>query len=92
EIGPLLANKAVNFIADKAKSDKPFFMYYCSQAVHTPHMASEELNGVKIAGTTPSRHMDMIKELDVQVGMMVEELKKQGIYENTVFIFTSDNG
>ncbi|MDO6801350.1 arylsulfatase [Wenyingzhuangia sp. 1_MG-2023] len=92
KIGPLLANKAVNFIADKAKSDKPFFMYYCSQAVHTPHMASEELNGVKIAGTTPSRHMDMIKELDVQVGMMVEELKKQGIYENTVFIFTSDNG
>ena len=91
-IGPLLAHKAVQFISDKAKEDKPFFMYYCSQAVHTPHMAATELDGVKIAGTTPSRHIDMIKELDVQVGMLVKELKKQGIYENTVFIFTSDNG
>ncbi|NJB83461.1 sulfatase family protein [Wenyingzhuangia aestuarii] len=92
KIGPLLVKKATTYIAKKAKEKKPFFMYYCSQAVHTPHMASAELNGVKIAGTTPSRHMDMIKELDVQVGMMIQELKKQGIYENTVFIFTSDNG
>ncbi|NIJ45906.1 arylsulfatase A-like enzyme [Wenyingzhuangia heitensis] len=91
-IGPLLANKAVKFISQKAKEDKPFFMYYCSQAVHTPHMAAAELDGVKIAGTTPSRHIDMIKELDVQVGMLVKELKKQGVYDNTVFIFTSDNG
>ncbi|WP_075589677.1 sulfatase family protein [Labilibacter marinus] len=91
-IGPLIAHKAVDYIASKAKGDKPFFMYYCSQAVHTPHSAPKELNGVKIAGTTPSNHMDMIKELDVQMGMMIDELKKQGIYENTVFIFTSDNG
>lgn len=92
KIGPILANKAVKYIAENSKKDKPFFMYYCSQAVHTPHMAAEELNGVKIAGTTPSNHMDMIKELDVQVGMLVEELKKQGVYENTLIIFTSDNG
>ncbi|MDC0584815.1 arylsulfatase, partial [Bacteroidales bacterium] len=91
-IGPLIANKAVDYIAKNAKQDKPFFMYYCSQAVHTPHAAPDELDGVKIKGTTPSKHMDMIKELDVQMGMMVKELKKQGIYENTVFIFTSDNG
>lgn len=92
DIGPLLANKAVDYIKAYAKSKQPFFMYYCSQAVHTPHAPIDELNGIKIAGTTPSKHMDMIKELDVQVGMMVDELKKQGIYENTVFIFTSDNG
>jgi arylsulfatase A-like enzyme len=92
KIGPILANKAVNYISKNANKEKPFFMYYCSQAVHTPHMAAGELNGVKVAGTTPSRHLDMIKELDIQVGMMVEELKKQGIYENTLIVFTSDNG
>ncbi|BAX81124.1 sulfatase family protein [Labilibaculum antarcticum] len=92
KIGPLLVNKAVDYIKGHANKKEPFFMYYCSQAVHTPHSAAKELNGVKIAGTTPSRHMDMIKELDVQVGMIVDELKEQGIYENTVLIFTSDNG
>jgi arylsulfatase A-like enzyme len=92
EIGPLIINKAVSYIEKQAKSEKPFFMYYCSQAVHTPHAPPAELNGIKIAGTTPSKHMDMIKELDVQVGMIVDELKKQGIYENTVIVFTSDNG
>lgn len=92
EIGPLIVHKAVDYIKGQARDDAPFFMYYCSQAVHTPHSPPEELNEIKILGSTPSRHMDMIQELDVQVGMMVDELKKQGIYENTVFIFTSDNG
>lgn len=92
EIGPLLVSKAVSYIAENAKKKEPFFMYYCSQAVHTPHTPIDELNGVKIAGTTPSKHMDMIKELDVQVGMLINELKKQGVNENTVIIFTSDNG
>jgi len=92
QIGPLIAEKAVNFIKSNAKKDKPFFMYYCSQAVHTPHDPPAEIGGVKIKGTTPSKHLDMVKELDVQIKMMVDELKRQGIYENTVFIFTSDNG
>lgn len=92
EIGPLIANKAVNYISQHAKDNKPFFLYYCSQAVHTPHAAPEELDGIKIKGTTPSKHMDMIKELDIQIKMMVDELKRQGVYENTLFIFTSDNG
>lgn len=92
EIGPILAKKAVKYIANNSNKEKPFFMYYCSQAVHTPHLAAEELDGVKIAGTTPSRHIDMIKELDVQLGMLVKELKKQGVYDNTLIIFTSDNG
>jgi len=92
QLGPLLVDKAVNYITANANGTKPFFMYYCSQAVHLPHTPPKSLNGIAIAETTPSRHMDMIKELDVQIGMMVAELKKQGIYENTVFIFTSDNG
>lgn len=90
--GPMLANKGVEYIRKNANQNKPFFMYYCSQAVHLPHNPPKELNGIKIAGTTPSPHMDMIKELDVQMGMLVNELKKQGVYENTIFIFTSDNG
>ena len=91
DAGPLLINKAVDYI-DRQANKGPFFMYYCSQAVHVPHTPCVELDGVKIKGTTPSAHMDMIKELDVQMGMLIKRLKQHGIYENTVFIFTSDNG
>lgn len=90
--GKLLVDKAVTFIERNAKTKEPFFMYYCSQAVHKPHTPSKTLNGTKIAGTTPSNHLDMVKELDVQMEMMVQALKAQGVYENTLIIFTSDNG
>ena len=92
DMGPLLVGKAVDYINGHAGNKDPFFIYYCSQAVHLPHTPPEELNGIPINGTTPSRHMDMIKELDIQIAMLVEALKEKGIYENTLFIFTSDNG
>ncbi len=92
EMGPLLVHKAVDYINLQANQKEPFFIYYCSQAVHLPHTPPAKLNGENIAGETPSKHMDMIKELDVQVGMLVEALKAQGVFENTLFIFTSDNG
>jgi len=88
----LLVNKAVDFIKKNNKRKAPFFMYYCSQAVHKPHTPSNSLNGKKIAGTTPSNHLDMVKELDVQMEMLINALKEQGLFENTLFIFTSDNG
>lgn len=90
QAGPILAKKGVDYIAKHAA--KPFFIYYCSQAVHIPHAPPVELDGVKIKGTTPGKHGDMIKELDVQVGMLVRALKEAGVYDNTLFIFTSDNG
>lgn len=90
--GELLINKAVNFIDKNSNSKKPFFMYYCSQAVHKPHTPSKKLNNTKIAGTTPSNHLDMVKELEVQMEMIVNALKEKGIYKNTLIIFTSDNG
>ncbi|CAZ97756.1 sulfatase family protein [Zobellia galactanivorans] len=88
--GPILANKAVDYI--KNQKQKPFFIYYCSQAVHVPHTPAETLDGVKIKGSTLGNHGDMIAELDAQVGMMIKALKKTGTYKNTLFVFTSDNG
>ncbi|VGO16434.1 Arylsulfatase [Pontiella desulfatans] len=92
--GPLLAEKAKAFIERQVKTSptQPFFMYYCTQAVHIPHTPPKELNGVKIAGTTPGPHGDMIKELDAQVGVLIQTLEKAGIFDNTLFIVTSDNG
>jgi arylsulfatase A-like enzyme len=92
--GPMLAEKAKAYIRRQtaASPDQPFFIYYCSQAVHIPHTPPAELDGVNIAGTTTGPHGDMVKELDVQVGMLIQSLKEAGVYDNTLFIFTSDNG
>ena len=90
-MGPLLVNKAIDFI-EKSNQEQPFFMYYCSLAVHLPHTPTKELNNTKIAKSTPSNHLDLVKELDVQIAMMIATLKKKGIYENTIILFTSDNG
>ena len=91
-MGPLLAHQACDYIRTRGRDSDPFFLYYCSLAVHKPHTPSDSLNGQQIAGSTPVAHLDLVKELDIQVGMMIDALKEQGMYENTLFIFTSDNG
>lgn len=93
-VGPILATEAVKYLEQQttANPDQPFFMYYCSQAVHGPHTPPDKLDGVSIAGRTPSAHGDMVHELDTQVGMIIKSLKKTGVYKNTLVIFTSDNG
>lgn len=93
-VGRLLTEKAQAFIESQANShsENPFFMYYCSQAVHVPHDPPTNFFADSVEGTTVSAHGDMIKELDLQVGAIVNALKKNGFYENTLIIFSSDNG
>ncbi|MCP9237703.1 arylsulfatase [Lewinella sp. JB7] len=90
-MGPLLVHKAVHQIRT-APRDRPLFLYYAALAVHLPHTPADSLNGETIRGTTPSAHLDLVRELDVQLGMLMDALKEKGMYENTLFIFTSDNG
>ncbi len=90
-IGKILSTKAVDFIEDKA-DEGPFFLYYCTPMVHVPHLPPEEFDGLRIKGTTPSPHLDMLKDLDQQVSRIVNALKKAGVYDNTLIILSSDNG
>ncbi len=94
DAGLRLTQKVVQFIDHQVNDnrDQPFFVYYCSQAVHVPHEPPVSFMGEKVKETTLSAHGDMIKELDLQVGAIVDALKKHGQYENTMIIFSSDNG
>lgn len=92
ELNIVLAEKAASFIKTSSKEDKPFFLCYWTPAVHIPHTPPESLDGVKIAGTTPTPHTDMNRVLDWEVAQIVEALKESGEYDNTLIIFTSDNG
>ncbi len=93
-VGPILTAKATDYIRARVSEhpSEPFFLYFCSQAIHDPHTPPQHLGETPIAGTTPTAHGDMIAEIDAQVGALVNCLKESGIYEETLFVFTSDNG
>jgi len=95
DAGPMLAAKAVEFI-DRHISEypaAPFLMYYSSQAVHVPHTPPDMLGSDAVKGATGiSDHADLIYELDLQVGAIVKKLEDEGILDQTMIIFTSDNG
>lgn len=90
--GPMLSKRAVKFIAKNAKENQPFFLCYWSPMVHVPHEPPREFDGRKVRGETPTRHLDMLIDLDQQVGRIVGALKKAGQYEQTLIVFSSDNG
>ena len=68
--------------------DKPFFLYHAMQAVHLPSFAAPAFQGATRAGP----HGDFIAEMDHVVGQLMSTLEKLGIADNTLIIFSSDNG
>ncbi|MEN8118391.1 MAG: sulfatase, partial [Bacteroidota bacterium] len=68
--------------------DNPFFLYIAHNMPHTPWHASEDFRGSSQRGL----YGDIIQELDWSMGEIVNALKEEGIFENTIIIFTSDNG
>lgn len=78
--------EAIKFI-DKHKKE-PFFLYLPHTMPHLPLYASPAFEGKSKRGL----YGDVIEELDWSVGQVIESLKKNGLEENTLVIFTSDNG
>lgn len=72
----------------KGHNDQPFFIYLAHNMPHLPLHASPEFLGKSEKGL----YGDVIMELDWSVGEIVKTLKEEGIYDQTLFIFTSDNG
>ena len=83
-------------IVDKAQSQrKPFFMWYGVFLPHTPHNAPGRLyNKYKdIAPDEPTaRYWANVEWFDEGCGQIVKHLKEKSLYENTIFVFTCDNG
>jgi len=68
--------------------DQPFFVYYPSPFPHDPVHASEDYAGTSKGGT----YGDCVQEIDWSVGEIKKKLDEHGLTENTLIIFTSDNG
>ncbi|HEY1170444.1 MAG TPA: arylsulfatase [Verrucomicrobiae bacterium] len=88
---PDFAKKATSYIAQQAKAakdGKPFFLYLPLASPHTPILPTKEWqdkSGV-------SAYADFVLQNDWALGQVMEALEKNGLAENTLLIFTSDNG
>ena len=78
--------KAVQFI-EKNKA-QPFFLYLAHSMPHIPLFVSEEFRGRSKA----SLYVDVIEEIDWSVGEVLNALEKNNLDQNTIVVFTSDNG
>lgn len=78
--------QAINFIRNS--KDSPFFLYMAHTAPHLPLVPSKALRGKSKLGI----YGDVVQEMDWSVGQVMRELKANGLDDNTLVLFTSDNG
>ena len=96
----LLGDRAVGVINEYAKARQPFLLSLHFNAPHWPWEApGDEAESTRINGNlnhydggTQKTYQRMIEELDTQIGRVVSTLRSSGIADNTIMIFTSDNG
>ena len=84
---------AKRFITQVKDSEKPFFVYLCTNAPHGPmHAPEASSKPYQDQSVNLANFYGMIANIDDNVGAMRRFLKKEGLADNTIFIFTTDNG
>ena len=83
-----LTNRAIGFMTEQAEAGKPFFVYLPYTATHFPTMPHPDFldrSGNGLWG-------DLLMQIDSYVGELLDTLDELGVADNTIFIFTADNG
>ena len=83
-----ITKRSITFMERQVKADKPFFMYV---SLTQPHLPTEPNPAFK-GKTGNGDWADMLTEMDSNVGQLLDTVDKLGIRDNTIVIFTSDNG
>jgi arylsulfatase A-like enzyme len=86
QLTPRYTAEALKFI--RANKAKPFFLYFAHNFPHVPLFASQQFRGKSRRGL----YGDVVEELDWSVGQVLDALRAEGLAENTLVFFTSDNG
>jgi arylsulfatase A-like enzyme len=86
------SREAINFV--KRNQDSPFFLYLAYNAPHSPLQATEKYLSryEHIKDKKRRTYAAMVSAVDDGVGLILEELRRHGIEENTLIVFLSDNG
>jgi len=83
-----LTDKAMDFMERQTIENKPFFVYLPYTATHFPTMPHPDFNGK----TGNGLWADLLKQIDAYTGELLDKIDELGVAENTIFIFTADNG
>lgn len=94
----IITDRGVDFI--KRNKEKPFFLYLSHAAVHNPYQTIEDTPENRVPGEKKhaindknrARYKWMLEDLDKGVGQILDTLNEQGLAENTLVFFFSDNG
>jgi arylsulfatase A len=88
KILPALTERAVRYVEARANSAQPFLLYFALTSPHYPVVPSPEFVGKSKAG----EYGDFVVQTDAAVGAVLDALQRSGLDNNTLVIFTSDNG
>lgn len=90
DILPTFTQKAVNYIDNysKNKKDKPFYLQFTTTSPHTPIVPAKAFIGKSDAGP----YGDLVHQTDYTIGEIMKALERNNLFDNTIIIFTSDNG
>jgi arylsulfatase len=83
-----LTDRAIRFMKRQARSEKPFFVYLPYTATHFPTMPHPDFEGKSGNGLWG----DLLLQIDSYIGELLDTIDSLGIAEETIFIFTADNG
>lgn len=83
-----MTDAAVEYVAERAQTGNPFFLFMGMTRPHFPNLPSDEFAGRSRIGG----YGDSVMELDHNLGRVVEAVQEAGIEEDTVIVFVSDNG
>ena len=84
----LYTNKAIEFLQDKRDKEKPFVLYLSHTMMHTDIDASDRFRGTSDGGL----YGDVVEEFDFETGRLLDTLDALGLKDNTLVIYTTDNG
>ena len=88
DILPEITRQAVSRIHELAEQDEPFFLYFSQTSPHEPVVPSAKFKGK--SGIAPIA--DFVMETDWSAGQVIQAIDEAGISDNTIVIFTADNG
>jgi len=88
ECTPEFFRRAGKYIEEKAREKQPYFLYLALPSPHTPILPTDEFKGK--SGINP--YADFVMMVDAEVGKLLDIIEGTGESENTIIVFTSDNG
>ncbi|PCI34761.1 MAG: arylsulfatase [Flavobacteriaceae bacterium] len=88
DVTPHFFRRAFSYIKERAVAEKPFFLYLALPSPHTPILPTNEWKGK----SNLNPYGDFVMMIDAYMGALNEAIKEAGIAQNTIVIFTSDNG